>query len=419
MHNGDAQPAAHARRPRRNRRALLVIGAVLVVALALIAVEVTRRTVAEQDEARTDPAFYAIPTPLPTAAPGTIIRVEPIASAPVGASAWRVIYHSRDLAGGDIAVSGVVIVPDGPVPAEGRTVVSWGHPTTGAATRCAPSLGFDPFQYIEGMHELLAEGYAIAATDYPGLGVDGASSYLLGVPESNSVLDIVRAARHIEDAGVSDRVVLWGHSQGGQAVLFAAERAADYAPELTLQGVAVAAPAADLNALMTDDIVNISGVTIASFAIPAYEAAYADRYGAADITDILTPAGLSATPDMAALCLLTQTNDIHAIADPLIGGYVRSDPATTEPWQTMLRENSAGSTPLTVPVFIGQGEADELVRPSATEGYVALLCSQDVDVTFHRYPDVTHGLAAYAALPDLLLWLPTLGGDRPPRSDCR
>ncbi|WP_426168903.1 alpha/beta fold hydrolase [Microbacterium sp. DWRC1-3] len=418
MHNGDGLPAAHATRPRRRRRALILIGALVIVVLVLVAIEVTRRTLAEQEDARTDPAFYALPTPLPRDDPGEIIRIAPIESAPVGTSAWRVIYHSRDQAGADIPVSGVVIVPNGPVPDGGRTIVSWGHPTTGAATRCAPSLGMDPFEYIEGMHELLAEGYAIAATDYPGLGIEGASSYLLGIPESNSVLDIVRAARRIDGAGVSGRVVLWGHSQGGQAVLFAAERAAEYAHELTIEGVAVAAPAANLNALMTDDIVNLSGVTIASFAIPAYEAAYAEQYGSEAITDVLTPAGLSATPDMAALCLLTQNAQIHAIADPLVGRYVRSDPATTEPWQTMLQENSAGNSPLRVPVFVGQGEADELVLPSATEGYVKLLCTQNTDVTFHRYPDVTHGLAAYAALPDLLLWLPTLGGGRPAADGC-
>lgn len=419
MRNGDALPAAHARRPRRRRRALIVIGAVLAVALVLVAVEVARRTIAEQDEVRTDPAFYAVPTPLPAGEPGEIIRIESIESAPAGTSAWRVIYHSRDLEGADIPVSGVVIVPDTPAPDRGRAIVSWAHPTTGAAPQCAPSLGMDPFEYVEGMHELLAEGYAIAATDYPGLGVDGASSYLLGIPESNSVLDIVRAAGQIDEADVSDRVVLWGHSQGGQAALFAAERASEYAPELELAGVAVAAPAANLNALMTDDIVNLSGVTIASFAVPAYEAAYAERYGSTAITDILTPGGLQATPDMAALCLLTQNEELHAIADPLVGGYVLSDPATTEPWQTMLQENSAGNSPIRVPIFVGQGEADKLVLPSATEGYVDLLCSQDADVTFHRYPDVTHGLAAYAALPDLLLWLPTLDGDRPPADGCR
>ncbi|MCI1018696.1 alpha/beta fold hydrolase [Microbacterium sp. C5A9] len=412
------KPAAHARRPRRTRRTLLIIGVVLVVVLALAAAEFARRYVEGRADLATDPAFYALPSPVPSADPGTIIRMEAIASAPAGSSAWRVIYHSQNLAGDDIPVSGVVIVPDDPAPGGGRTVIAWAHPTTGAAARCAPSLGLDPFQYIEGLHELLAEGYAIAATDYPGLGVEGESSYLLGVPESNSVLDIVRAARQIDDADASSRVVLWGHSQGGQAVLFAAQRAASYAPELEVQGVAVAAPAADLNALMTDDIVNLSGVTIASLAIPAYTVAYEDRFTSDEITAILTPAGAKATPDMAELCLLTQTKELHAIADPLVGGYVTSDPATTEPWQTLLRENSAGGQPLTVPVFVGQGEADELVLPSATEKYVELLCSQQADVTFHRYPGVTHGLAAYAALPDLLLWLPTLGGSRAPAADC-
>ena len=386
--------------------------------LGLAAAEFARRYIEGQADLKTDPAFYTLPSPAPTGDPGEIIRIEPIASAPTGSTAWRVIYHSRDLAGEDIPVSGVVIVPDGPAPDGGRTVLSWAHPTTGAAAQCAPSLGLDPFQYIEGLHELLAEGYAIAATDYPGLGVEGQSSYLLGVPESNSVLDIARAAGRIDGADVGDRLVLWGHSQGGQAVLFAAERASEYAPELELQGVAVAAPAANLNALMTDDIIDLSGVTIASLAIPAYTVAYADRYSADEITAILTPAGAKATPQMSDLCLLTQTKELHAIADPLVGGYVTSDPATTEPWKTLLEENSAGGQPITVPVFVGQGEADQLVRPSATEGYVKLLCSQKADVTFHRYPDVDHGLAAYAALPDLLLWLPTLGDERTPSGNC-
>jgi len=65
-----------------------------------------------------------------------------------------------------------------------------------------------------------------------------------------------------------------------------------------------------------------------------------------------------------------------------------------------------------VPVFVGPGRADELVLPSATEGYVKLLCTQNAEVTFHRYPGVTHGLADDVALPDLLRWLPTLGGNR-------
>lgn len=402
----------------RFRRPVLIVTAAVVIVVALLAADAVRRVVEGAEEQATDAPFYVPPTGLPSAAPGTIIRSEPIASAPEGSVAWRVLYHSRDLAGEDIAVSAVVVAPDRPAPEGGRTVVSWAHPTTGAAPRCAPSLALDPFELIEGLHELLAAGYTIAATDYPGLGVDGASSYLLGVPESNSVLDAARAARALPGSGAGDRLLLWGHSQGGQAALFAAERAADYAPELQLEGVAVAAPAANLSALMTDDIVDLSGTTIASFAIPAYEAAYADRYSEADISAILTPAGAAATPKMAALCLLTEADQIHAIADPLVGGYVASDPATTEPWQTLLQENSAGGQPVTVPVFVGQGLADELVVPTATRDYVALLCSQGANVTFHTFPGVTHALAADASLPELVPWLADVDAGRTPRSDC-
>ena len=405
-------------RTRPVRRVFL--GVVIVIALlaGVLGADAIRRYIDGEGDLQANPAFYRLSAPVPTGDPGDIIKIEEIASAPLGSTAWRVIYHSRDLQGDDVPVSGVVIVPELPAPAEGRTVVAWGHPTTGAATKCAPSLGLDPFQYIEGLHELLAEGYAIVATDYPGLGVEAPSSYLLGVPESNSVLDAVRAAQHIDGADAGDRVVLWGHSQGGQAVLFAAERAADYAPELDVLGVAVAAPAADLGELMSDDIVNVSGVTIASYAIPAYEAAYQERFPDGRVAAILTPAGTTATPQMAAMCLLSQNTEIHAIADPLIGGYVTSDPSTTEPWKTMLAENSAGSQPITVPVFVGQGLADELVRPKATEDYVTLLCSQQTDVSFHRYQGVDHGFAAYAALPDMLGWLTAVTSGRTPTSTC-
>lgn len=397
----------------------LAILAIVAIVAGVLSVDAIRRHVEEEADLRTDAAFYRAPDPLPAGEPGEVIRVEEIASAPLGSTAWRFLYHSRDLDGEDVPVSAIVIVPDAPPPADGRTVVAWGHPTTGAAVTCAPSLDLDPFQLMEGVHEFLLEGYAVVATDYPGLGVAAGSSYLLGIPESNSVLDAVRAARAIPETRIGDEFVLWGHSQGGQAVLFAAERAAQYAPELDLLGVAVAAPAADLTELMSDYIIDVSGVTIASYAIPAYQAAYADRYSPAELAAILTPAGASATPEMAALCLLSENARIHAIADPLIGRYVTSDPATTEPWRTLLEENSAGGSPIEVPVFVGQGLADRLVRPEATEDYVELLCTQGADVRFLRYTDVDHGFAAYAALPDMLTWLSTVTAGAKPPSDCR
>lgn len=365
----------------------------------------------------TDETFYELPADIPAGQPGEIIRIRPIIEAPAGSRAWRVIYHSTDMAGNDIPVSGLVIVPDLPLGGD-RPIVSWAHPTTGSAPACGPSLDENPFQLVEGIYDLLAAGYAVAATDYQGMSIDGPSSYLLGVTEGNNVIDAIRAAKLIPDTDIGDRVLLWGHSQGGQAALFAAQQMPDYAPELTLEGVAVAAPAADLNALMSDDIGGISGVTIASLAIPAMKVAYADRYSQDELDAILTPDGLAAIPTVEKMCLLTQQKEIHDITGPLIGNFVTSDPATTEPWATILAENSAGASPIGVPIFLAQGLADELVIPAANEAYVHRLCAAGEHVQFEKYEGVTHALIAYASVPKVVLWFEKVLAGDPITSTC-
>lgn len=53
-------------------------------------------------------AFYTPPDPLPSGAPGSLIRSEPLPDAlPAGAQAWRILYLSTGLNGEPIAVSGV------------------------------------------------------------------------------------------------------------------------------------------------------------------------------------------------------------------------------------------------------------------------------------------------------------------------
>ena len=242
--------------------------------LAGCSVETDRRIGDGIAEEKTDAEFYALPDPVPTGKPGTIERIETLPSAPAGSKAWRVLYHTTDLSGADRIVSASIIAPDSPAPAGGRPVVGWAHPTTGAVARCAPSNGIDPFDLIEGMTELLHAGYVVAAADYPGMGVEGQSSYLVGVTEANSVLDSIRAARNLPDTGAGTDVILWGHSQGGQAALFAGQQIKSYAPELTLRAVGVLAPATELVTLLDDHISDASGVTIGSLAFAAYVDVY-------------------------------------------------------------------------------------------------------------------------------------------------
>ena len=348
--------------------------------------------------------FYLPPSPLPPGAPGELIRKEAITTVGSAMTAWRIMYHSRDLNGNDIAVSGTVVVPTTPAPAGGRPIVSWGHPTTGAAARCAPSIGFAPLDLIEGLDGLIKDGDVVVATDYPGMGVAGPSSYMLGVSEGNSMLDAARAARQIPEADAGTRLMLWGHSQGGQAALFAGQLAHAYAPELHLEAVAVAAPAAQLGTLLNDDIGDVSGVTIGSYAFAAFQAAYATQYPGLSLDSILTPAGAAATPGMAAYCLIGQKKQIHAIATPLIGNYLLANPATVEPWATMLRENSAGGAPIGAPVLITQGLKDALVKPSATTGYAEQLCAAGEHVDYRQYPKATHATIALAAGAQVRAW---------------
>jgi pimeloyl-ACP methyl ester carboxylesterase len=58
----------------------------------------------------------------------------------------------------------------------------------------------------------------------------------------SSVLDSVRAAKHIPDAHAGSRFVIRGHSQGGHATLSAGAVANSYAPELQIVGMVAASP---------------------------------------------------------------------------------------------------------------------------------------------------------------------------------
>ena len=141
-------------------------------------------------------AFYQVaPGPL-HGRRGDLIRSEPMAGAPAGSSAMRVLYVSTGLDGNPIPVSGVVVFPTVASSVGPRKVVAWAHPTSGIASACAPSsYGRRFFATIPGLSEMLARGYVVTATDYPGLGTAGPHPYLIGLSGGRAVLDSVRAAR--------------------------------------------------------------------------------------------------------------------------------------------------------------------------------------------------------------------------------
>ncbi|RJO68425.1 hypothetical protein D5S18_34045 [Nocardia panacis] len=192
----------------------------------------------------------------PPSAPGAAEWSRPLDRSdliPLAAKGYRLVYRTTGQNGEPQVSGGNIYLPEGAPPPGGWRVVSWGHGTSGIAQGCAPNLTggmADTFNEIPQMSTYLAQGYAVAASDYIGLGAPGPYEYLAGRAEGHAVLDIVRAGRSV-DPELSESVVLAGHSIGGHAVLFAARLAADYAPELDLRATLAFAPTSNVEDLIT------------------------------------------------------------------------------------------------------------------------------------------------------------------------
>ncbi len=335
--------------------------------------------------------------------PGIIIRQEPMRGAPLGAKAFRVLYRSTGLKGEPIAVSGVAIVPPGPAPAGGRPIVAWAHPTTGIVPRCAPSLALFGFQQIQGLREMVRRGYIVAATDYPGLGTPGPHPYLVGASEGRAVLDSLRAARELPGAAASSRVGIWGHSQGGQAALYAASLAKEYAPELELAGVAVAAPATDLGTLMRDDLPTPGGKNLLAMTLWSWS-----RVFDISLENAVDPAAMPTINALAQVCLESPIDlePRRRAAAALQKRFLLVNNLTgLEPWQTLLAENTIGPLPVAIPVFIAQGSADKVVDPPVTQAYIKELCAAGSRVRTLVLPGVGHGTVAMKSALTAVEWM--------------
>jgi acetyl esterase/lipase len=355
-------------------------------------------------------SFYQVPDPLPPGPPGALIRVTPVAGLSVlpDSRAWAILYHSRDFDGQDVAVSGVVVAPPGAAPPQGRPVLVWAHGSVGLADRCAPSRGGvvdAPGSWLAG---LVQQDMVVAATDYQGLGTPGPARSLIGLSAGRAVLDVARAARGLEAAGASGRVVLAGHSEGGHAVLWAAELARSYAPELQVLGVAATAAGAELATILRLARFRPAAITSGAMLIVA---AWGDAYRVPP--DVLTPAGRRALDRVRTTCLQ------ELASDPATPVVRPGDLLTTRPWPALLARNTPGHAATPAPVLIAQGTDDEVVVPAATRALVQRLCQAGDTVELRSYRGAGHFDIPEVASADMIGWTGDRMAGRRPRSTCQ
>lgn len=353
--------------------------------------------------------YAAVPDPVPPGEPGEVLAVQEVdpGDLPV-ARLLRVLYRSESIAGDPIAVSGVIAVPEGDAPEGGRDVLSWAHGTTGIADVCAPSK--DAIDAVGFLTPFLDRGMVIVATDYEGLGTPGLHPYVAGESEGRGVLDIVRAAQDLGDAtGAGDRVVIWGHSQGGHAALFANQIAEGWAPDLEIVGTVAGAPPSQLPLISAA----LQGGPF-QYYIAMTAAGWAEAYGA-DLSLVTSPAAMELLPQVDEVCageLASVFNEIPP--DELIV----NDPATVEPWASLLVENDPGYAVGESPVLIIHGEEDEQIPVVSSQLLLDRMCGVGQVVERRTYPGQSHAGVIGPSLPGMLAWIDARLAGEPAPSSC-
>ncbi len=333
--------------------------------------------------------------------PGTLLRQEPLPdhlALKNAAKGLRVLYTSTD--GIDertaIAVSGAIYFPQGAVPVGGWPIVAWAHGTTGTADVCAPSWMTRGKRDTDYLNAWLAQGYAVVASDYQGLGTPGGHPWMAVRPEGWSVLDSVRSALTAFPE-LANSVVIVGQSQGSHAALSAAGLATAYAPTLKIKGIVATGMAGPQYG--------------ASRRTSAFLFLILHKFQAMDPTfqpsAYLTEAGQRGYAAAATTCV--RPGPTVPLDDVLKVWPDRAKVAPVEDWPTLHFPH---------PLFVGIGLADVAALPEFQYAIAAAACRAGSIVETHYYPEQDHGGAVNASLVDSVPFVKRLFAGQPVAGNC-
>ena len=304
----------------------------------------------------------------------------------------RVSYPSTAADGSPTTLTGLVHLPDSAPPPVGWPVVTYGHMTTGAGSRSAPSTGSPGHPEWRRMSQgdalcdgLLARGVAVLRPDYPGLGSPGTHPYLIGEPLARSVIDMV-AARASFDERIGTRWVSAGHSEGSVAALFTS-----VAPHWPVPLLAVAAFApvtrTDLTIGLSARLPTVPpgfGVLSALIAMMLLGAGTASPRVAELLEgDDLGPEARTLWPQLGERCLseLAAPDSWGGLAPRRI-----ASPGLYRELFAVLRANEVAGLVPRVPVRIDSGLIDEVAPAPLTARLARTYARAGVDVTHRRWP---------------------------------
>jgi pimeloyl-ACP methyl ester carboxylesterase len=373
----------------------------------------------------TDP-FYVVPSNANSAPSGSILKVEDYSDTtlytlPPNVALSRIVYQSAtyrlDHASTPIPASAFILWPWQPRidPATGKyEVVAWAHGTSGIFGECAPSHIRNLWYQYSAPFILALQGYVVIAPDYTGLGVDRwPNGTIIEHPafnnpsHANDLFYAVEAAQTAYPDELSERFVVFGHSQGGGAAWGAAQRQARQPVEGYL-GTIAASPITDI--ALQYDITPDVGWPIDL--VPALSATVPDF----DRSDFLTERG------ERHYDLLAQIGGCASAYLQLYyqGGLVRSGWEATSAMQEFQHLTGNGGRPISGPMLVLQGTGDVVISANLTTHFVNETCAlyPDSEIEYAVFEGADHVPTLYASQRIWLGWIAERFEGKPVKKGC-
>lgn len=378
---------------RVSKSLVLVAGLVAFGLAAAIALSIMLWTIDKTEEGAHQSqieSFYQVDAAQVSGPPGSIIRTEAMALPKLEhATVNRVLYRTMSSDGQPRVSSAMIFIPTSPAPADGRRVVAWAHPTLGMGPACAPSRSSDPLLDMSFVQGMINNKWVVTATDYAGVGTEGTGRYLVGADEANDVAYSVVMAHNIPDAATSRQWAVYGHSQGGHSALWTGELGNKILPDYKLVATAAAAPAAELVPLISQQWNKPPAWTIG----PNFIVGWTSKYPTLRTQGLLTTEGEQDYQSLANECVVQAA--LEARVRTFEGKTLFSqDPLSNRQWLKIAEEQTPPPLPATMPVYIAQGTADNLVLPNTQALLYEKWCRAGSSLTMQWLDGAGHMAAA-------------------------
>ena len=393
----------------RRRTRVAVVAAATVVAIAAVVVPVL---VLQGDDTRSAEQAQSAAAHGDAGTPVTDTPIDP-ALASVAGRADRITYRSKSLAGRDVVVSGALLTPKGQAPEGGWPVVSWAHGSSGIIDQCAPSTALskdgkvDLYGCSGFVSQLIGAGYAVAATDYEGLGTEGDHPYIVADSEGRSMIDAIRAAMQAEPT-LSKKVFAVGHSQGGQAAIAAGELAETWGESLDFRGTIGIAPVTNVGQAYSYGSPGPVDRGFYLLALHGLKTVHPDL----QFERHLGSQALEMLPKVSQECTGEIWTDFSADLGDKLHDYqfTSQDAAAAVQLQGWLDEQSVPRGEAPAPMLLLQGDQDPSIKAAVTEQAVKNARAAATVADFSLYPGEDHYsvLAPRAdggAADDVIEWL--------------